>query len=97
MKFKETLKTLTNASVYFFAIVFIIAVVIGGIRKCNHPIDELPSMIERNNKIDSISKVNQVIIIEVNQLDSIKNVEVIEVKNLDNDSTLKLFYQLIRE
>ena len=28
--------------------------------------------------------------------DSIKNAKVIEVKTLDNDSTVKLFYQLIK-
>lgn len=34
--------------------------------------------------------------IEVDNLDSIKNAKVIEVKALDNDSTVKLFYQLIK-
>lgn len=46
-------------------------------------------------RIDSIIKENDKLIIEVEHLDSIKNAKVIEVKNLDNDSTLKLFYQLI--
>ena len=32
---------------------------------------------------------------KIKQLDSIKNEKVIEVKSLDNDSTLRLFYQLI--
>lgn len=48
-----------------------------------------------SNKIDSITKENNKLIIEVENLDSIKNAKVIEVKSLDNDSTLKLFYQLI--
>ena len=47
--------------------------------------------------VDSIKKENDKLIIEVNNLDSIKNAEIIEVKNLDNDSTIKLFYKLIRE
>lgn len=34
--------------------------------------------------------------IKVDNLDSIKNAKVIEVKALDNDSTVKLFYQLIK-
>ena len=44
---------------------------------------------------DSIIKVNDSIKIKVEHLDSIKNAKVIEVKTLDNDSTLRLFYQLI--
>lgn len=52
------------------------------------------SPVERR-KIDSITKDNNKLIIEVKHLDSIKNAKSIEIKNLDNDSTLKLFYQLI--
>lgn len=48
-----------------------------------------------SSKIDSITKDNNKLIIEVEHLDSIKNAKSIEIKNLDNDSTLKLFYQLI--
>lgn len=48
-----------------------------------------------SNRIDSITKKNDKLIIEVKQLDSIKDAKVIEVKSLDNDSTLRLFYQLI--
>lgn len=48
-------------------------------------------------QIDSITKENTKLIIEVEHLDSIKDAKIIEVKSLDNDSTLKLFYQLIRE
>ena len=51
------------------------------------PVEEL--------KIDSITKDNNKLIIEVKHLDSIKNVKSIEIKSLDNDSTLKLFYHLI--
>ena len=50
-----------------------------------------------NNKVDSITKVNKTLILEVNNLDSLKNAKIIEVKSLDNDSTIKLFYKLIRE
>lgn len=48
-----------------------------------------------SNRIDSITKDNNKLIIEVENLDSIKNAKIIEVKSLDNDSTLRLFYQLI--
>ena len=43
-----------------------------------------------------IQKHNDSLKIEVDNLDSIKNAKVIEVKTLDNDSTIKLFYQLIK-
>lgn len=44
---------------------------------------------------DSIIKVNDSIKIKVEHLDSIKNAKVIEVQTLNNDSTLKLFYELV--
>ena len=43
-----------------------------------------------------IQKHNDSLRIEVNNLDSIKNAKVIEVQKLDNDSTVKLFYELIK-
>ena len=46
---------------------------------------------------DSIIKVNDSIKIKVDHLDSIKNAKIIEVQTLDNDSTLKLFYELVSE
>lgn len=52
-----------------------------------------------NNIIEpnvGIQKYNDSLKIEVDNLDSIKNAKVIEVKTLDNDSTIKLFYQLIK-
>ena len=54
------------------------------------------NQVKENNKVDSITKVNKTLIIEVNNLDSIKNAEIIKIKKLDNDSTLMLFYKLIR-
>lgn len=52
-----------------------------------------------NNVIEKdveLQKHNDSLKIEVNNLDSIKNAKVIEVKTLDNDSTVRLFYQLIK-
>ena len=52
-----------------------------------------------NNIIETdveLQKHNDSLRIEVDNLDSIKNAKVIEVKTLDNDSTIKLFYQLIK-
>ena len=54
----------------------------------------------RNNNIIEqnieLQKHNDSLRIEVDNLDSIKNAKVIEVQTLDNDSTVKLFYQLIK-
>lgn len=52
-----------------------------------------------NNIIETdieLQKYNDSLKIKVDNLDSIKNAKVIEVKALDNDSTIKLFYQLIK-
>ena len=51
------------------------------------------TIVEQNVEIQ---KHNDSLKIEVDNLDSIKNAKVIEVKTLDNDSTVKLFYQLIK-
>lgn len=54
---------------------------------------------KNNNIIETdveLQKRNDSLRIEVDNLDSIKNAKVIEVKTLDNDSTVKLFYQLIK-
>ena len=53
--------------------------------------------VEEIVKADSLVKVNDSIKIKVNNLDSIKNAKVIEVQMLDNDSTAKLFYELINK
>ena len=54
---------------------------------------------KNNNIIEQhieLQKHNDSLRIEVDNLDSIKNAKVIEVKTLNNDSTVKLFYQLIK-
>lgn len=51
------------------------------------------TIVEQNVEIQ---KHNDSLRIEVDNLDSIKNAKVIEVQTLDNDSTVKLFYQLIK-
>lgn len=54
---------------------------------------------KNNNIIEpnvEIQKHNDSLRIKVDNLDSIKNAKVIEVKTLDNDSTIKLFYKLIK-
>lgn len=70
------------------ALVICISVIIG---KCYY--------IKTNNVIEQdieIQKHNDSLKLKVNNLDSIKNAKVIEVQKLDNDSTVKLFYKLIK-
>ena len=62
----------------------------------DHYINSNSNQVKENNKVDSITKVNKTFIIEVKQLDSLKNAEIIKIKELDNDSTVRLFYKLIR-
>ena len=57
----------------------------------------LKSTEDSTTKIDSLTTVNDIIKLKVEQLDSIKDAKVIEVSTLNNDSTLKLFYKLVSE
>lgn len=73
-------------------IIFSIGYVIGYfVHKANSTISSPVEMIS----IDSLNNTNKDIYNKIKQLDSIKNEKVVEVKSLDNDSTLRLFYQLI--
>ena len=71
-----------------FTFVFIGSIIIGTYyhRKNNNVIEQDVELQKHNDSLK----------IEVNNLDSIKNAKVIEVKTLDNDSTIKLFYKLIK-
>ena len=54
---------------------------------------------KNNNIIEQhieLQKHNDSLRIEVNNLDSIKNAKVLEVEVLDDDSTINLFYNLIK-
>ena len=50
--------------------------------------------VERN-KIEELLITRDSLINEINELDSIKNEKIIEIYNLDNNSTIKLFYKLV--
>ena len=47
--------------------------------------------------IDNKIKANDSIKLEVENINKIKDAEVIEISSLDNDSTVKLFYKLVKE
>ena len=78
----------------FLLISWIFFFLIGiGVGRCSK--DDTTRPVEEIIKADSLIKVNDSIKIKVEQLDSIKDAKIIEVQTLDNDSTLKLFYELI--
>lgn len=53
--------------------------------------------VKGNVNVDSILNTNDSINYVIKQKDSIKYEEVFKVRNLDNDSTIKLFKELVRE
>ena len=79
-----------------YVICLIIGFLIGVLLTIKNNKDE-SSPVEKNEIIDSLTKVNDSIKIKVEKLDSIKDAKVIEVSTLNNDSTLKLFYELVSE
>ena len=74
---------------------FITGCIVSAIALHNYTKQSTP--VENSTKIDSLITVNDSIKIKVEKLDSIKDAKIIEVSTLDNDSTLKLFYELVSE
>lgn len=56
-------------------------------------------VIIKNAKLDIDDKIkaNDSIKLEIENINKIKDAEVIEISSLDNDSTVKLFYKLVKE
>lgn len=98
MEWNKFRKSFVDFLAKLFIVIFVLCLVFGGIKACSNSFkkDEKVSTPVERCEIDSISKENDKLIIEVESLDSIKNAKVIEVKTLDNDSTVKLFYKLIK-
>ena len=94
MKWSDIKKGLADWFATLFLIIGILATIGGFVYVFSRKTKSTTPTVE-SNRIDSITKENDKLIIEVEHLDSIKNAKVIEVKSLDNDSTLMLFYQLI--
>ena len=94
MKWSNIKQILANWFAKFFLVIGILSTIGGFVYTCSKKTKSTTPPVEEY-RIDSITKENDKLIIEVERLDSIKNAKVIEVKSLDNDSTLRLFYQLI--
>lgn len=82
------IKDIIKSAVIFFVFGIVIIAIMSLINN-----KKTYTVVEQNVEIQ---KHNDSLRIEVNNLDSIKNAKVIEVKTLDNDSTVKLFYKLIK-
>ena len=63
----------------------------------NNKKEQTTSPVEEVVRIDSIIRENNNTKIIIEHLNNNKNEEVIKVRNLSNDSTLELFYKLVKE
>ena len=85
---------LTDTAIALIATLFLIGViaidVMIGLHSCD---DKAP----RRKDVDSIIAINDSLDNKVKTLDSIANEEIIKIRNLDNDSTVKLFKVLVSE
>ena len=82
---------------FFLLGMIVIAFCVGGVIGVEYQKKYSTRPVEEIVKADSLIKINDSIKIVINNLDSIKNAKVIEVQTLDNDSTAKLFYELINK
>ena len=83
-------------AILLFVGIWIIIFALIGVVSVSRGVDTRPP-VEGMNVVDSVAKLNDSLKVKVNNLDSIKNAKVIEVYSLDNDSVVKLFYELVRE
>ena len=63
----------------------------------NNKKEQTTSPVEEVVRVDSIIRENNNTKIIIERLNNNKNEEVIKVRNLSNDSTLELFYKLVKE
>lgn len=63
----------------------------------NNKKEQTTSPVEEVVRVDSIIKENNNTKIIIEHLNTEKNEQVIKVRNLSNDSTLELFYKLVKE
>lgn len=93
---KEDFKNAIKHSIYLLCLIssLIIVCLTIAILYDKH-INHNSSPVEEIYKIDFVKLENTKLTTEINILDSIKNNKVNDVTKLNNDSTIKLFYQLI--
>lgn len=92
--FKEFCEGFDEVLSLIFKVITIIVIIIVASVIIGHQLNKGKKI--EDTKINVIEAKRDSIKLEVKQLDSIKDAKIIEVKGLDNDSTVKLFYKLIK-
>ena len=78
--------------------IFVLAIYgIAQLININNKKEQTTSPVEEVVRVDSIIRENNNTKIIIEHLNNNKNEEVIKVRNLSNDSTLELFYKLVKE
>lgn len=91
MSFETTNWRDTIICLMFIVVIFIVVIICG---KCENTHE--PTTTQHIN-VDSLLNTNDSIKVVITYIDSVKNEEIQQVLKLDNDSTLELFKQLVRE
>ena len=91
MSFETTNWRDTIICLMFIVIIFIVVIICG---KCENTHE---STTTQHINVDSLLNTNDSIKVVITYIDSVKNEEIQQVLKLDNDSTLELFKQLVRE
>lgn len=92
--FKEFCEGFDEVLGLIFKVVGIIAVIIVASIIIGHQLNKDKEVKDTTFNVVDIKRDS--IKVEINHLDSIKDAKIIEVETLDNDSTIKLFYKLIK-
>lgn len=92
--FKEFCEGFDEVLEFIFKVIGIIAIIIVVSLIIGYQLNKNKEVKDTNVNIVDVKRDS--IKIEINHLDSIKDAKIIEVETLDNDSTIKLFYQLIK-
>lgn len=92
--FKEFCEGFDEVLKLIFKVVGIIAIVVVASMIIGHQLNQGKEV--KDTTFDVVNIKRDSIKLEINHLDSIKDAKIIEVETLDDDSTIKLFYQLIK-
>lgn len=92
--FKEFCEGFDEVLGLIFKVVGIIAIIVVASMIIGHQLNQSKEV--KDTTFDVVDVKRDSIKLEINHLDSIKDAKIIEVETLDNDSTVKLFYQLIK-
>lgn len=85
------------AIILLLIVIFILSLLILNCNKNKVNNTDISTPVGNIEKVDSLIQTNDSIKLVINDLDSVKNAKIIEVQALDNDSTVKLFYELVKE